>query len=135
MNGILFIALSLCLAFALPVEASKRRLKPAPTEACRLAEGGIVDRQAKAIVIQRGDRVIAGVNHLEEAIGLLEELKKDGQCKPALQECNLAGEGVVGGAWESHRILLDGQPVAGARDLGTVMAKLSALRDSGTCNF
>ncbi|MBX3039732.1 MAG: hypothetical protein KF789_03355 [Bdellovibrionaceae bacterium] len=134
MKGILFILLSLGVTFSVSAKPSKSR-SLIQDEPCRLAEGGIVDQQAKAIIIQRGDRVIAGVNHLEDAIGLMEELKKAGQCKPAQQECNLAGEGVVGGAWESHRILLDGQPVAGGRDLGTVMAKLSALRDSGTCTF
>ncbi len=122
------------MAFSASAKPSQKKSKTS-TESCRLAEGGIVDDQAKAIVIQRGNKVLAGVNHLEEALGLMEELKREGQCKPAHQECNLAGEGVVGGAWEPHRILLDGQPVAGGRDLGTVMAKLSALRDNGTCTF
>lgn len=132
-----FGILSLCLLLAAPASfaQSAKRGKKSPPPPCTLSDVGFVENEVKAIVINKGQRPVVGANRLEEAVSLLDEMRRQGVCTPQNQNCELSGEGVVAGAWESHRILVDGLAVAGGKDLGSVMTKLSALRDVGTCNF
>lgn len=47
--------------------------------------------------------------------------------------CRFAPEGVVDGQWKLHRILQSDEAIAGANDMGTLVAQYQELRLQGRC--
>jgi len=47
--------------------------------------------------------------------------------------CQLVSEGLYSGTWVKHRILVDGEAIAGADQIGQLLGHLERLRTEGVC--
>lgn len=102
---------------------------------CRLTEEGeVADGAWKQVRVELAGQPVTGADTLEQAVEALNELRDHRLCETRTQDCAISGEGVIGGQWQKHRIILDGVAVAGARDLGSLSEKVDQLRQSGVCN-
>lgn len=126
-----FAVLFVLGGFAPDANASRQRQLKAP---CRLTEEGEVNGAWKNIRVEIAGTPVAGADQLDDALVTMREFKASRLCELKSQDCAIAGEGVVGGQWRSHRIIVDGAPLVGARDLGSISEKMEHLRESGVCN-
>lgn len=101
---------------------------------CRLTEEGLAGGQWRRVRLELNGQVLTGVDHFSELAPMLDQMVESRFCKLAAQECELSGEGPVGGAWQKHRITLDGAAIFGAQDLGTILNQTSFLREIGLCH-
>lgn len=103
------------------------------TAVCRLTEEGPAGGEWHRARIQLNGRVITGADGFLELASALQALGEARFCHFTEQHCDLASEGAVGGAWFKHRVLVDGVPVLGAADLGSIVEQVTFLRQIGVC--
>lgn len=103
------------------------------TAKCRLVEEGDVGGEWHRVRIELNGHVIAGADHFSELAPRLEQIVESRFCRLTRQDCELAGEGPVGGSWQKHRLTLDGAALFGGQDLGAMLEQSAVLRDLGIC--
>lgn len=109
-------------------------LSVASSQACKYISEGAVQQSWKKIRIQNLNGVIlTGADSFSEAIHQGRSLRDGQVCLPWLQDCRLAGEGIVGGSIVKQRIQMDSEMVFGAEDMATALNYLSQLRGLGFC--
>ena len=101
---------------------------------CSLIPAGFTDGNFANIRIESSNHILAGASHLEEVLELLNQLENKQLCTPAAHDCELTTEGVLtSGHYVKQRLLVNGEPLFGASDLGTLMSMLNRLRLQNIC--
>ncbi|MBK9323311.1 MAG: hypothetical protein IPM97_10280 [Bdellovibrionaceae bacterium] len=109
-------------------------LSSAAPQNCHFVSEGAVGAAWKKIRIQNViGETLGGADGFSEAITLAQELIDNQTCRPQVQDCRLATEGLVGGVWVNHRIQMDNDMVFGADEISTALRQLSSLRRIGFC--
>lgn len=141
MRGFLMLSVMVSMLWASVSPAAQnlenhRHFKPRnglKVAACKLTEEGSVAGQWKNLRIEKNGEVVSGADRFDELIAVVRQMNLTGECAPAAQTCELQSEGSAAGAWQKHRIFIDGAPVMGANDMGTLLNRLAELRTLGFC--
>ncbi len=147
-QSIQILSLVLVIAYdadAQPIKTMARNLPEitdAPSEqespedkVCSLVSAGKVNGEHASIRVLKGEQVFAGANNFNEVISILREAQARHFCKVALHHCELTSGGMTTtGQYLQQRLLVNGEALFGAYDLGTLLAQLNHLRIQNICD-
>lgn len=135
---IILLAMMFSASTAMAAQNLENRGKFKPRKAlpaaCKLAEEGDVAGQWKSVRVEKNGQAVTGADRFEELVAVVQQLDRQGECRPTPQHCELQSEGSAAGRWQKHRIFMDGAPVMGANDMGTLLERLAELQSLGFCS-
>lgn len=100
---------------------------------CSLGASGVVGGEFKKIIIKRGNIGLTGADDLNRLLEISEKIRAGQLCSMAVHRCELTSAGVAGGQFYQHRLLVNGEALFGANDLGGVLNQLNQLRQFNIC--
>jgi hypothetical protein len=107
--------------------------RPSAVE-CSLGSAGVVNGQWARLVIKRSNAAFAGADTLDELLSLSQKLQDQRLCTMAVHRCELTTAGVVSsGQYFQQRLLVNGEALLGANDLGSLLSQLNLLRRQNIC--
>ena len=107
----------------------------AQTPACHLVSAGFINGNYANIRIEQNQQIIGGAASLEAVLAEAADLEARNICKVALHHCELAIGGLISsGVWAKQRLLVNGQALFGAQDIGSLFAQLRTLKAQNICD-
>jgi hypothetical protein len=106
--------------------------RPAQTE-CSLGGAGIAGGQYSKIVIKKNKVNFAGADDINKLLEINQKLSEGRICQMAVHNCQLATAGIAAGQYFQHRLLVNGEAILGANDLGSMLNQLNQLRRLNIC--